>query len=54
MEKFIIKEPHVSLPDNQKISGLHGNAEIESENIFEQDPNNTNNLDSSPECFFPT
>jgi hypothetical protein len=48
MEKFIIKEPHVSLPDNQKISSLHGNGESESENVFEQDPNNTNELDGSP------
>jgi hypothetical protein len=28
MEKFIIKEPHVSPFDNQEISNLHGNAEI--------------------------
>jgi hypothetical protein len=48
MEKFIIKETHVSLPDNQKISSLHGNGESESENVLEQDPNNTNELGSSP------
>jgi hypothetical protein len=34
MEKFIIKEPHVSPPDNQETSSLPGNAKIESENIF--------------------
>jgi hypothetical protein len=48
MEKFIIKEPHVSPPDNQEICSLHGNDETESENIFEQDPNNTKKLDGSP------
>jgi hypothetical protein len=48
MEKFIIKEPHVSPPDNQEICSLHGNAKTESKNIFEQDPNNTNELDGSP------
>jgi hypothetical protein len=43
MEKFIIKEPHVSPLDNQEICSLHGTTETES-----QDPNNTNELDGSP------
>jgi hypothetical protein len=37
-----------SPPDNQEICSLHGNDETESENIFEQDPNNTKKLDGSP------
>jgi hypothetical protein len=42
------QKPHVSPPDNQEICSLHGNAKTESKNIFEQDPNNTNELDGSP------
>jgi hypothetical protein len=34
MDKFIIKEAHVSPPDNQEITSLGGNAEREPEKYF--------------------